>query len=155
VRGWHANRLPSKLAVCSIVAGLALSMAASSRGQEPSASPAPAAAEGASLAKKLANPVSDLVSVPFQFNWSEGVGPNDQTQFLLNVQPVMPFALSQDWNLILRAIVPSTSCSPSSRPSGRFRPATSSAAVSVAAHPDTGPKWKIRAAIVILLPRKK
>jgi len=99
-------RQPSTIAVCSIVTGLALAMPASSQGQEPAASPAPAEHEGATLAKKLSNPVSDLVSVPFQFNWSQGVGPNDQTQFLLNVQPVMPFALSQDWNLIMRAIVP-------------------------------------------------
>jgi len=97
---------PSKLAVGSIVGWLALEMASSSRGEEPPAGPPAAEGEGAALAKKLANPVSDLVSVPFQFNWSQGVGPNDQTQFLLNVQPVMPFALSQDWNLILRAIVP-------------------------------------------------
>ena len=69
---------------------------------------APAAEEhgGAELAKKLANPISDLVSVPFQFNWSQGVGPDDQTQFLLNVQPVMPFTLNKDMNLIMRVIVP-------------------------------------------------
>ena len=58
------------------------------------------------LAKKLANPVSDLVSVPFQFNWEHNVGPREATRFILNVQPVMPFALNNDWNLIARVIVP-------------------------------------------------
>jgi hypothetical protein len=58
------------------------------------------------LAAKLANPISDLVSVPLQFNWEQGVGPADRTRFILNVQPVMPFALSSDWNLIVRAITP-------------------------------------------------
>ena len=58
------------------------------------------------LAKKLANPISDLVSVPFQFNWEQNVGPNEGTRFILNVQPVMPFALNKDWNLIARVIVP-------------------------------------------------
>jgi hypothetical protein len=66
----------------------------------------PAAAESADLAKKLANPISDLVSVPIQFNWEQNVGPNEQTRFILNVQPVMPFALNKDWNLIARVILP-------------------------------------------------
>jgi hypothetical protein len=44
--------------------------------------------------------------VPFQFNWEQGVGPEDQTRFILNVQPVMPFKLTDDWNLILRVITP-------------------------------------------------
>jgi hypothetical protein len=66
----------------------------------------PTAEEQAELQKKLSNPISDLVSVPFQFNWSQGVGPDDQTQFLLNIQPVMPFSLNPDWNLIARVIMP-------------------------------------------------
>ena len=62
--------------------------------------------DGQELAKKLSNPVSDLVSVPFQFNWEQNVGPEEQTRFILNVQPVMPFAVNQDWNLIARVIAP-------------------------------------------------
>lgn len=68
--------------------------------------PAAPAGEAGDLAKKLSNPISDLVSVPFQFNWEQGVGPDDQTRFILNVQPVMPFSLTRDWNLIARLIVP-------------------------------------------------
>jgi len=60
----------------------------------------------ADLAKKLSNPISDLVSIPFQFNWEQNVGPNESTRFILNVQPVMPFSISQDWNLIARVIMP-------------------------------------------------
>ncbi len=74
--------------------------------------PAPAAEESTDLAKKLANPVSDLVSVPLQFNWEQNVGPNEQTRFILNFQPVMPFALNPDWNLITRVIVPLVSQPP-------------------------------------------
>jgi hypothetical protein len=68
--------------------------------------PAPEATESAELAKKLSNPISDLVSVPFQFNWEQNVGPSEATRFILNVQPVIPFALNEDWNLISRIIVP-------------------------------------------------
>ena len=58
------------------------------------------AEESAELQKKLSNPISDLVSVPFQFNWEQGVGPNEQTRFILNVQPVMPFALNESTRFI-------------------------------------------------------
>lgn len=60
----------------------------------------------ADLAKKLANPISDLVSVPFQFNWEQNVGIGDETRFVLNVQPVIPFSISSDWNMIARVIMP-------------------------------------------------
>src|SRR5262245_64747140 len=70
------------------------------------ASAAPTADESAELAKKLSNPISDLVSVPFQFNWEQKVGPYELSQFVLNVQPVIPFVLNDDWNLIVRIIAP-------------------------------------------------
>src|SRR5262245_1308858 len=68
--------------------------------------------DSAELAKKLSNPISDLVSVPFQFNWEQNVGPKDQTRFILNVQPVMPFTLTPKMNLITRVIVPFVSQPP-------------------------------------------
>lgn len=59
------------------------------------------------LAKKLANPVASLVSVPFQFNWDTDFGPDDDGERLLvNLQPVIPFSLNADWNVIVRTIVP-------------------------------------------------
>lgn len=71
--------------------------------------PAETAAGGGSdveLAKKLSNPVADLISIPFQFNYDEGYGPKDAGIWRLNVQPVIPIRLNEDWNLITRTIVP-------------------------------------------------
>jgi hypothetical protein len=58
------------------------------------------------LAKKTQNPVADLISVPFQSNFNFNTGDKDATVYLLNVQPVIPFKLTHDWNLITRTIVP-------------------------------------------------
>src|SRR5262249_6373060 len=58
------------------------------------------------LAKKTQNPVSNLISVPFQNNFNFGIGPNDVTQWDLNFQPVIPISLNKDWNLITRTIIP-------------------------------------------------
>jgi hypothetical protein len=66
-----------------------------------------AAGESATdLAKKLQNPIGDLISVPFQSNTNFNVGPNKGTQEILNIQPVIPIHLNDDWNLITRTIVP-------------------------------------------------
>jgi len=58
------------------------------------------------LAKSLANPVASLISVPFQMNWDAGVGPEKGRRFILNFQPVLPFSVNGDWNLITRIIAP-------------------------------------------------
>jgi hypothetical protein len=58
------------------------------------------------LAKMAQNPVGNLVSVPLQNNTNFGTGPLSRTQNVLNVQPVIPFSLNRDWNLITRTIVP-------------------------------------------------
>jgi len=58
------------------------------------------------LAKQLANPIADLISVPVQFNYDEGFGPSDAGRWTLNIQPVIPFPISDSWNIITRTIVP-------------------------------------------------
>ncbi|MBS0581077.1 MAG: neuromedin U [Proteobacteria bacterium] len=58
------------------------------------------------LQKATQNPVADLISVPLQNNSNFGIGSHDRTQDVLNVQPVIPAHLTQDWNLITRIIQP-------------------------------------------------
>jgi hypothetical protein len=60
----------------------------------------------AELAKKLQNPVANLISVPIQNNWDFGIGSTDAMQYKVNVQPVIPFSIGDDWNLITRTILP-------------------------------------------------
>ena len=62
--------------------------------------------EAAELAKKLQNPVANLISVPLQSNWDFSIGSAKAMRYLLNVQPVIPFSLTAEWNLITRTIVP-------------------------------------------------
>jgi hypothetical protein len=69
------------------------------------------------LAKKLANPVAALVSVPFQYNYDEKIGVDEHgRKNYVNVQPVIPFTLNADWNRISRTIHPSSISATSSRP---------------------------------------
>ena len=66
-----------------------------------------AAAESATdLAKQIQNPVGDLISLPLQYNVNFGYGPHQGSQHVLNLQPVIPFHVNDDWNLITRTILP-------------------------------------------------
>jgi hypothetical protein len=59
------------------------------------------------LAKKLSNPVAAMISVPLQYNYDENIGPaRDGSKSTLNIQPVAPFTLSENWNVISRTILP-------------------------------------------------
>jgi hypothetical protein len=58
------------------------------------------------LAQLVQNPIAKVVSVPFQNNLTFGAGPDHDPQNVLNIQPVLPFQLSPDWNVITRTIIP-------------------------------------------------
>ena len=58
------------------------------------------------LAKETQNPVSSLVTLPFQFNFNTGGDLDESTLFNLNFQPVIPFKLTDSVNMIARTIIP-------------------------------------------------
>jgi hypothetical protein len=68
---------------------------------------APAETGAADLAQELTNPIADLVTVPIQMNFDDGIGPaDDGSKLTTNVQPVIPFDIGENWNLVTRTIVP-------------------------------------------------
>lgn len=62
--------------------------------------------DASDLAQQLANPIASLISLPFQVNIDSGFGPSDAESVTVNIQPVVPFRLNEDWNLISRTILP-------------------------------------------------
>ncbi|WP_245643819.1 transporter [Paraburkholderia oxyphila] len=59
------------------------------------------------LARQLSNPIAALISVPLQFNYDSNIGPDrGGDKYYVNLQPVVPFHLNADWNLISRTILP-------------------------------------------------
>ena len=86
------------LVTASLAATLTLPGPAFAQDQTPS--------DATDLSKKTQNPVSDLTSIPFQFNFYSGGGLGKQTQLVLNVQPVVPIKTVTGYNLITRTIVP-------------------------------------------------
>ncbi len=66
----------------------------------------PSKPSSADLAAKLTNPVADLISVPFQYNYDQGIGADKKgTANSLVVQPVVPIKLNNNWNYIVRPVV--------------------------------------------------
>jgi hypothetical protein len=90
-------------AVVLLVAGWCINPSSAGEGDT---SEGAAGSEAAELAKKLQNPVADLISVPIQNNWDFGIGPEDALRYTANVQPVIPISLNENLNLITRTIVP-------------------------------------------------
>ncbi len=64
------------------------------------------AQDATELAHLVQNPIAQVISLPLQDNLTFGVGPRSDPQNVLNIQPVVPFALNHNWNIISRTIIP-------------------------------------------------
>ena len=63
--------------------------------------------DAAELAKKLSNPVADVINMPFQLNYDENIGAAENiSRYQLNIQPVVPIKLNENWNVISRTVLP-------------------------------------------------
>jgi len=85
---------------------LSASFATSSMAREGDGIIEPGENETEELARAVQNPVADLISLPFQNNTDFNFGPDDKTLNVTNIQPVIPFELNDDWNIITRTIIP-------------------------------------------------
>jgi hypothetical protein len=88
--------------------GASVALATSAGMHAAAQQPAPPASQptATELAKKIQNPIGDLYSLPFQANTNFSTGPNKGTEVVLNIQPVIPVHLNEDWNVITRTILP-------------------------------------------------
>src|SRR5262245_30968890 len=106
--------------VTSIAVCLSVACAVVGRAQRETDSTKAASKSGteANLAKQSQNPVANMVSLPLQYNYYTGGGLESTSQMILNVQPVLPLPIGEDWLIVSRTIVPFTSVPrPNLRPS--------------------------------------
>jgi len=89
------------LSPARIIASIILLAPSTSRAEQPlEASSSPAE----DLVVASQNPLASLITLPFQNNM--GILENGDIFNVLNVQPVIPLQLGEDWNLITRTIIP-------------------------------------------------
>lgn len=105
-RIFRCNPRRKRIAAASMA--VAIAVLVNSPGQalgEDSTASGSSEAQG-NLAEAAQNPIAAMVSLPFQNNTFFRTGPDNDTANVLNIQPVIPFNLGEDWNIITRTIVP-------------------------------------------------
>lgn len=150
-QGWLA------LAVV-VVAALLASVPAHAQPQpQPNAAAAPGAGALAGLsatdiAKQLQSPIGDLTFIPLQNNTNFGAGPHRGTQNILNVEPIIPIPINEDWSLVTRTVLPLT-WPPSSQPARSVPFGAGPVTFSAFLSPKTaGAGWIWRAGPVVQIP---
>ena len=69
--------------------------------------PLAAETEDQAISRKLANPISSLIQVPVDFTFDKNLGGNDQGErAVMTIKPVIPFSISENWNVISRTVLP-------------------------------------------------
>jgi hypothetical protein len=94
------------LRVATTLGAVALvATSAAARTQQPAGDSSRRASE-AELSKASQNPVADLISLPLQYNYFTAGGLGENSQMVLNVQPVLPLPIGERWLVVSRTIVP-------------------------------------------------
>jgi hypothetical protein len=57
-------------------------------------------------AMKLQNPIADILDVTLRFDVDTGLGETDATRTTLFIEPIIPFEVNPDWNLITKTTLP-------------------------------------------------
>ena len=94
-------------AITAAILTATLSGAVFAQGLKPGATPSAGGdIDKVDIAKKLANPIANMISVPLQYQFSRGVGANQGgSEQTLLFQPVMPFNLGGGDTFIVRPII--------------------------------------------------
>ena len=103
------------------------------------------------LARAAQNPVASMISLPFQNNTDFNFGPKDKTLSTTNIQPVIPFELNDEWNVITRTIVPIVS-QPEVSPGQDRETGLGDTTFTVFLSPKDSGKWIWGAGPVVLIP---
>lgn len=93
----------NRFATLLLISGIFISVSTKAQDSTQASKPAMSAED---LAKKLSNPISSLISLPFQNNTDFGIGDNNGSRNTLNIQPVIPISISENLNLITRVVLP-------------------------------------------------
>ncbi len=111
----------------------------------------PGGSDTAALARAAQNPVSSMISLPFQNNTDFNFGPKDKTLNTTNIQPVIPFSLNDNWNVITRTIIPVVS-QPAIVPGQDRETGLGDATFTVFLSPKNSGQWIWGVGPVLLLP---
>ncbi len=103
------------------------------------------------LARAAQNPVASMISLPFQNNTDFNFGPKNKTLTTTNIQPVIPFELNDEWNVITRTIVPIVS-QPEILPGQDRETGLGDTTFTVFLSPKDSGKWIWGAGPVVLIP---
>ena len=64
------------------------------------------AQEPSDIAKQAQNPIANLISVPIENDFNPQTGVHKDDSYVMQMKPVVPITLSNDWILISRTIIP-------------------------------------------------
>ena len=85
---------------------LAVATSVLCRGVVPACAQESSAQGTSEIAKQAQNPIASVISVPLENDFNPQTGIHKENSYVLEMKPVVPFKLSNDWNLVTRTIIP-------------------------------------------------